>query len=233
MPVVGVLAEAHVGEERQPGRLGAKRAQRALDDAVVVPRARALGVLLLGDPEQEDRADAERVRARPPRARARRPSAARSRAGPRPAGRCPRPGRRRAASRRRRARATSRARARAARRCAAGAEAGWRGSSRGSVCAAGLAGRRVLTSRPRDGAARARPPRRPAAPARSSHGSSSMRSPKNSQIARPAAIVGSATSTPGMPYSAPPARSPKITSSGWSRSALAITFGTTTWPSTW
>src|SRR5262245_61005019 len=59
------------------------------------------------------------------------------------------------------------------------------------------------------------------------------RSRKNSQIARPPAIVGNATSTPAIPYSSPPARRPKITSSGWSLSALAMTFGTTMWPSTW
>ena len=67
----------------------------------------------------------------------------------------------------------------------------------------------------------------------SSQLSSRTRSRKNPQIARPPAIVGSATSTPAIPYSSPPASSPKITSSGWSRSAFAMTFGTTMCPSTW
>ena len=53
------------------------------------------------------------------------------------------------------------------------------------------------------------------------------RSAKNSQIARAAAIVGSASRTPAMPYSSPPASRPKMTRSGCRRSAFAITFGTT------
>src|SRR5439155_8400249 len=54
----------------------------------------------------------------------------------------------------------------------------------------------------------------------SPHGSSTIRSEKNSQIARPAASSGSATKTPGNPWISPPASKPKMTSSGWSRSAV-------------
>src|SRR5581483_4742638 len=65
------------------------------------------------------------------------------------------------------------------------------------------------------------------------HGSSAMRSAKNSHIARATASVGRATSAPGRPYSSNPAPSPKMTSSGCRRSAFPITFGTTTCPSIW
>ena len=61
VPVARVLAEADVGEQRQAGHLGPQRAQRALHDAVVVPGARALLVLLLGDAEQQHRPHAERA----------------------------------------------------------------------------------------------------------------------------------------------------------------------------
>ena len=54
------------------GKRGAQLAQRALHDAVVVPRARALVVLLLGDAEEDHRLHAERARAPRPRARRRR-----------------------------------------------------------------------------------------------------------------------------------------------------------------
>ena len=54
--------------------LGAERTQRALHDPVLVPGARALVVLLVGDAEEEDRLDAERERARRPRRRGRRRS---------------------------------------------------------------------------------------------------------------------------------------------------------------
>jgi hypothetical protein len=56
--VVRVLAEADVGQERQPRNPGAQRAERPLDDAVVVPGPRPFGVLLLRDAEQEHRAHA-------------------------------------------------------------------------------------------------------------------------------------------------------------------------------
>jgi len=67
----------------------------------------------------------------------------------------------------------------------------------------------------------------------SSQWSKRTRSEKNSQIALEAAIVGNASNTPAMPYSSPPASRPKMTNSGCSRSAFAITFGTTMCPSTW
>ena len=82
-PCARVLAEADVGDEHELGELGAQRAQRLLDDPVVVPGARALVVLLLRDAEEQHRLDAEPRRALPPRARARRPSAADRRAAPR------------------------------------------------------------------------------------------------------------------------------------------------------
>ena len=48
-----VLAEADVGEEHEPGRLLAERAQGPLDDPVLVVGARADLVLLLGDAEED------------------------------------------------------------------------------------------------------------------------------------------------------------------------------------
>ena len=64
-PCARVLAEADVGERAaSSGNRGAQRAQRALDDPVVVPGAGALVVLLLRDAEQDHRRDAERARAR-------------------------------------------------------------------------------------------------------------------------------------------------------------------------
>ena len=67
-----VLAEADVGEQHELGEARAQRAQRALDDAVVVPGAGALLVLLLRDAEEHHGADAEPARAPRPRARRRR-----------------------------------------------------------------------------------------------------------------------------------------------------------------
>src|SRR5205085_9868106 len=60
VPVRRVLAETDVREEDETGRARTDRPQRPLDDAVVVPRARALLVFLLGDPEEDHGADAER-----------------------------------------------------------------------------------------------------------------------------------------------------------------------------
>ena len=59
MPVRRVLAEAHVGHQHELGEARPQRAQRALDDAVVDPRARAFLVLLLRQPEEDHRRDAE------------------------------------------------------------------------------------------------------------------------------------------------------------------------------
>ena len=59
-----VLAEADVGEQQQLREPRPQRAQRALDDPVVVPRAGALLVLLLRDPEQDHRARRRAARAR-------------------------------------------------------------------------------------------------------------------------------------------------------------------------
>ena len=59
--VVGVLAEADVGEDEQLGVRRLDRARGELDRAVVVPGAGAVGVLLGGDAEEQDGRDAERV----------------------------------------------------------------------------------------------------------------------------------------------------------------------------
>ena len=52
--VRGVLAEAHVGHEHELREPGAQRAERLLDDPVVVPRPGRLLVLLGGDAEEDD-----------------------------------------------------------------------------------------------------------------------------------------------------------------------------------
>ena len=57
--VRGVLAETDVGQQHEPRARLAQRPQRALDDAVVVPGARAVGVLLFRDAEQDQRLHAE------------------------------------------------------------------------------------------------------------------------------------------------------------------------------
>jgi hypothetical protein len=54
-----VLAQADVRQQQQLGKTRPQRAQRALDDAVVDPRARALVVLVLGNPEENHRPHAE------------------------------------------------------------------------------------------------------------------------------------------------------------------------------
>ena len=69
--VARVLAQAHVGDDEQVGVGVLDRARGELDDALVVPGARALLVLVGGDAEQQHGGDAERVRPRrPPRRRA-------------------------------------------------------------------------------------------------------------------------------------------------------------------
>ena len=113
----------------RPRRLGPERVQRALHDAVVVPGARPLLVLLLRDPEEQDGANAELGAAPRPRARPRRPTAARSRASPRRGGRPPPRDRRTSARRRRRGRASSRGRASGAPRYGAAVAAAWPGTS--------------------------------------------------------------------------------------------------------
>ena len=60
--VRGVLAQAHVGQDRQPGRRAADGANRALHGPCVVPGRRALLVLVVGQAEQEHAADAPRLR---------------------------------------------------------------------------------------------------------------------------------------------------------------------------
>ena len=59
MTVRRVLAQADVGQQQQLGKARPQLAQRLLHDAVVDPRAGALVVLLLGDPEEDHGADAE------------------------------------------------------------------------------------------------------------------------------------------------------------------------------
>ena len=55
-----VLAEADVGEQDELREARPQRAQRDLDDAVLLPRAGRLVVLHLGDAEEHHRADAAR-----------------------------------------------------------------------------------------------------------------------------------------------------------------------------
>ena len=59
MAVVGVLAEAEVGDHQQLRRLPLGQPDRLLDDPVVGRRRRAAGVLVLGDAEEQDRRDAQ------------------------------------------------------------------------------------------------------------------------------------------------------------------------------
>src|SRR5438034_22389 len=57
MAVRRVLAQADVGEEHELREARAEVAERALDDAVVLPGAGGLLVLRLRDAEEDDRAD--------------------------------------------------------------------------------------------------------------------------------------------------------------------------------
>ncbi len=54
MPVIGVLAEADVGDDAQLGRGALRRGDRALHDAIRRVGARAARVLLFGNAEQDD-----------------------------------------------------------------------------------------------------------------------------------------------------------------------------------
>ena len=81
--VVGVLAQAHVGDHEQVRVRLLDRARGELHDPLVVPGAGALGVLAGRDPEQQHRRDRRARRARRPRRRRGRSTAARSRASPR------------------------------------------------------------------------------------------------------------------------------------------------------
>ena len=59
MAVRRVLAETDVGEQQQLREPRPQLAKRALHDSVVVPGAGALLVLLVRDPEEDHRGDAE------------------------------------------------------------------------------------------------------------------------------------------------------------------------------
>ena len=227
MAVRGVLAEADVGEQQQLGEARPQRAQRLLDDPVrrstrPSPRRPSPRGCRTGSPRSRRRGAAPRTRAR-----RRRPCAARAPAGARSA--APR-ARRRAAARGRRARASSRARGRAARRV--------RRSRRSRVVGKALTDESVrATRRGRSGASArsAAPPARPRPgsrrrPPTTRTRAARRRTPTSRSIA---ASSGSAISAPTRPLTSKPTSRPKITSSGCSRSALPITFGTTMWPSIW
>ena len=83
--VVGVLAEADVGHDEQLGMRLLDRARRELDDALVVVGARALGVLAVGDPEEQHGGQARALAPAPPPRRPRRCSGGRRRAARRSA----------------------------------------------------------------------------------------------------------------------------------------------------
>ena len=57
--VVGVLAEAEVGDHEQLGRVPLGQPDRLLDDPRLVRRRRAVRILVLGNAEQQDRRDAQ------------------------------------------------------------------------------------------------------------------------------------------------------------------------------
>ena len=54
MPVIGILAEADIGNDHQVGEPFLDRAHRFLNDAVLGVGTRSQGVLLVGEPEQDD-----------------------------------------------------------------------------------------------------------------------------------------------------------------------------------
>ena len=61
VPVVGVLAEADVGDDDQLGLRLFEGARRLLDDPIGYPCAAAFRVLRRGQPEEEDRRNVERA----------------------------------------------------------------------------------------------------------------------------------------------------------------------------
>jgi hypothetical protein len=62
VPVVGVLAQAHICHHQQLGHSLLDRARGQLHDALAIPRAGAVRVLLGGQPEQHHRGDPQRGR---------------------------------------------------------------------------------------------------------------------------------------------------------------------------
>ena len=126
----------------------AERADRLLGDAVRVPRLGALGVLVLGHPEEHEREHAASTGCRPRLCAATRPCAGTDRASTRSAPRRGCPPSRTAARSGRRARAWSRARARGAPACGAGGAVDRRGrpSPKGSGPAGPPAQTRVITT---------------------------------------------------------------------------------------
>ena len=230
--VRGVLAQADVGEQEQLGEARPERAERLLDDPVRDPRARALVVLLLRDAEEDHRLDARREAAPRTRARRRR-RCRRDIARQRIVAAAPR-ARRRAASRGRRARASSRARGRAGRPCGAGGAAGLPGNDAHSPKGTGWSARRDRAAGRRFSAPPATGSTSTGIGAAARPGSNVTRSEKNSQTARADGEQRQRDQRADQARRCSlPASSPKITSSGCSRSALPITFGTTMWPSSW
>ncbi len=61
-PCVGVLAQAHIRDHKQLGQLALDRGDRELHRPLLIPGARAFGVLLGGNAEQQNRAQPERRR---------------------------------------------------------------------------------------------------------------------------------------------------------------------------
>ncbi len=59
MAMIGVLAEAEVGDDQEPGRGPLGDPDRLLHDAVVAGRGRPARVLVLGDPEEDDPRDTQ------------------------------------------------------------------------------------------------------------------------------------------------------------------------------
>ena len=185
-----VLAEAHVGEQQQLGEPRPQRAQRLLHDAVLDPRARALVVLLLRDPEQDHRAR-RRARTSSSHSRTTPSTVCRGSAGSRSFGSASgatKSGMHEVVERDGRLAHEVAQRAGAAQPAQAGdgkrahAE-GYRRTADGH-CGRSTAARRLDLDRDR---------RLPG------HGSSVSRSAKNSQIARPTASSGSAISAPARP----------------------------------
>ena len=127
VPVLGVLAEADVGDHDELGHLALERAHGLLHRRVVVPRFGARRVLRVGNAEQQHAADAERRGLARVAAAARRRTSDRRPASSRLALGCRRPSERTAAARAATAARQSRARGGAARRSDAGGGVGTKG----------------------------------------------------------------------------------------------------------